>query len=128
MSCLIFKIGFQLNVSKISGYDIVVEVHPRGQSKMNYGWSYFDFYRSKNGSWNEYYIEPIIETKIKTENHNCYQESDMNQANCFNDFYMSKLNCSFPWLPSSNVTREQCANKHFIKDLVDLIDGVIKGE
>ena len=96
---------------------------------MNYVCSSFDFYRSSNGSWNEYYIEPIINTKIKTKNYNCYQESDMNHANCFNDFYMSKLNCTFPWMAigSSNGSREQCGNKHFIKDLIDLIDGVIKG-
>ena len=106
----------------------MVEVNSRGQSQMNYRWSFFDFYRSTNDSWYDYYIEPIEKTKIKTKNYNCYEESDMKQENCLNDLYMSKLNCSFPWIPSPKGSLEQCGNKHFVKDLVDLIDGVIKGE
>ena len=52
----------------------------------------------------------------------------MEQTNCLNNFYMSKMNCSFPWLVPTIESKEKCGAANFIKDLVDLIDDVAKGE
>ena len=53
----------------------------------------------------------------------------MDQTNCLNNFYMSKMNCTFPWLvPTIESEEITCGAENFVKDLVDLIDDVAKGE
>lgn len=120
------EIARKLSVEEFE--DIYVELHSKDQSKMNQGWSYHDFYRLKSRKMEKYYLEPSIKRNIKTKNYNCYEKSDMEQTNCLNNFYMSKMNCSFPWLVQTNESKEKCGAKNFIKDLVYLIDDIAKGE
>ena len=75
-----------------------------------------------------YYVKPTFKRKIKTKNYNCYEERDYDQTKCLNNFYMSKMNCRFPWLDSTKQSQEKCGSKHFIKDLVDLIFDASSGE
>ena len=120
------EIARKLSVEKVE--EIYVELHSKDQSKMNQGWSYHDFYRFKIRKKESYYLEPSIKRNIKTKNYNCYEKSDMEQTNCLNNFYMSKMNCSFPWLVQTYESKEKCGAKNFIKDLVYLIDDIAKGE
>ena len=46
---------------------------------------------------------------------------------CFNDFYMMKLNCSFPWLKSKKDKYSKCSAEHRVNDLVNLINEVNQG-
>ena len=46
---------------------------------------------------------------------------------CFDEFYMMKLNCSFPWLKSQNDKYPKCGAKHKVNDLVNLINEVNRG-
>ena len=46
---------------------------------------------------------------------------------CFNDFYMMKLNCSFPWLKSQKEKYFKCSAKQRVNDLVNIIDAVNQG-
>ena len=46
---------------------------------------------------------------------------------CFNDFYMMKLNCSFPWLKSKNDKYLKCNAQNRVNDLVNLINEVNQG-
>ena len=55
------------------------------------------------------------------------EEKYVEPTDCLNNFYMSKLNCTFPWLESTIQVQEKCGSKHFIKDLIDLIDDVSTG-
>ena len=67
--------------------------------------------------------------KIKTKNHECCETNDMKMTKCLDDFYIRKLNCTFPWL--NNVilgSLEKCGSKHYIYDLMELINIVAKGE
>ena len=41
---------------------------------------------------------------------------------CYDNFYMEKLNCSFPWIKRHNATLQKCGPKHKIQDLIDIID------
>ena len=116
----------KLSVEKFD--DIFVELHAKDQSKMNQGYHHHDFYSFKSGKREKYYLEPSIKRNIKTKNYNCYEKSDMEQTNCLNNFYMSKMNCSFPWLVQTNESKEKCGAKNFIEDLVYLIDDIAKGE
>ena len=95
---------------------------------MNQGWSYHDFYRLKSWKTEKYFLKPSIKRNIKTKNYNCYEKSDMEQTNCLNNFYMSKMNCTFPWLKTTIESKEKCGAKNFIKDLEFLIDYVAKGK
>ena len=95
---------------------------------MNQGYSDHDFYETKPDTMEMYFVEPTLIRKIKTKNYNCYEENYVEQTKCLNNFYMSKLNCTFPWLESTKQSQEKCGSKHFIKDLVDLILDVSTGK
>ena len=108
---------FTLNISEIAlsiGQidDIFVELHSKDQSMMNQGWSLHDLYRIIAGTWEQYFVEPTLKRKINTKNFNCYEERDVEQTKCLNHFYMSKLNCTFPWLESTKRSKENCGSKH----------------
>ena len=108
-------------------WTIHVELHSKDQSRTNQRWSFHDFYRMNDGTYEEFYMEPTIKTKIKTRNYNCYEERDVEHTKCLDDVYMSKLNCTFPWLESTRHSQEICGSKHFIMDLYYLIDDVSTG-
>ena len=120
------KIAQKLSVDQID--EIVVELHSKDQSRTNQGFSYHDIYRIKNGTSEEYYMEPTLKRKIKTKDYNCKEERDMEQTTCLNHFYISKLNCTFPWLKSTKQSQEKCGSKHFIRDLVNLVEFVATGK
>ena len=120
------EIGRKASVANMDTLN--VELHSKEQSRMNQGWSFHDINRSKNGTREEYFVEPTLKEKIKTKNYNCYEERHVEQTKCLNDFYMSKLNCTFPWLESTKQYQEKCQSKHFIKDLVDLVHNVSTGK
>ena len=109
-------------------YQIFIELHSKDQSRMNQRWSGHDTYHIKYGNWEDYYVEPTLNRKIKTKNYNCYEERYVEHTKCLNNFYMSKLNCTFPWLESTKQSEEKCGANHFIKDLFDLIDNVSTGK
>ena len=119
------EVAKKLSVDKIYTY---VELHSKGQSKMNQGWSFHDLYLFKEGNSVMYFLEHFIKTKINTKNYNCYENNDMNQKTCLDDFYMNKLNCTFPWIKSKDNSQQKCGSQDYIKDLVNLIDDVVKGE
>ena len=107
---------------------IFLEIHTKNQSKMNYRWSSHDLLHFKDNKWDDYYLETTIKRKIKTKNYECYESNDMEQTKCLDDFYMSKLNCTFPWLKLASQSQEKCGSKHFIRDLVDLVENISIGK
>ena len=92
------------------------------------GLSLHNIYKMKGYVHEQYYVKPTFKRKIKTKNYNCYEERNVEQTECLNHFYMSKLNCTFPWLESTKQSKENCGSKHLIKDLVNLIDDVSTGK
>ena len=95
---------------------------------MNQGYSDHDFYETKPDTIEMYFVEPTLTRKIKTKNYDCYDKRYMEQTKCLNNYYMSILNCTFPWLNSTKQSQEKCGTKHFIKDLVNLINNVSSGK
>ena len=114
---------------KLYGDKITVhaELHTKDQSKMNQVWSLHDLYWFKEGLAVDYFVKHSLRTKIKTKKYNCYESIHVKQTKCLDDFYMNKLNCTFPWIKSTDMSRKKCGSQHYIQDLVDLIDDVIKG-
>ena len=118
-------------MSGIAEKFIFVEVHSKDQSRMNQAYSYHDIFHVKDGSFERYFLEPIFERKINTYNHICYEERFyVEKTKCLNNYYMSKLNCTFPWLKPTEHSEEKfrCGSKDFIKDLVDLVGYVSTGK
>ena len=58
--------------------------------------------------------------KINTRKFPCDETNSMKTTECYNDFYMKKLNCSFPWMKDENKSYEKCGSNHKIKNLVEL--------
>ena len=122
----ISNIGIKLSEEWVDR--IYIELHSKGQSRMNQGYSLHDLFSIKESTMEEYFMEPTLHAKIKTKNYNCnYEKRNLEQTDCLNDFYMSKLNCTFPWLESTRHSQEICGSKHFIMDLYYLIDDVSTG-
>ena len=115
---------------KLYGDKIIInaELHTKDHSKMNQVWSLHDLYWFKEGLSVDYFVKQSIRIKIKTKKFNCHESNDMKQTKCLDDFYMNKLNCTFPWIKSTDMTRTQCGSDHYIQNLVDLVDDVVKGK
>ena len=135
ISSFLFHFLFSLNFSEIARKQqqektifADVELHTKDQSRMNQGYSVHDFYATAPVTIDTYFVEPILTRKIKTKGYNCYEEKYMEQTTCLNKYYMSILNCTFPWLNSTKQSQEKCGSKHFIKDLVNLNNNVSSGK
>ena len=121
------KIARKLSLDKV--LQIFVELHSKDQSSMNQRISDQDIYRIKDGTREEYSVGPNLQRKIKTNNYNCNEDEQyVEQTTCLNHYYMSKLNCTFPWLNSTKQSQEKCGSNNFIKDLIDLISDVSAGK
>ena len=120
------EIAKNLAIDKIES--IQVELQSKDQSRMNQRYSFHDLYPVINGTRKRYYLEPLLNKKINTRHYKCDEENNHEQTKCLNYFYMSKLNCTFPWLESTNQSQEKCGSKHLILDLVNLIDNVSIGK
>ena len=107
---------------------ILIEIHSRGQSFMNQKWKWHFIEFAKPKTWIDYYLEESVMKKIKTKHYNCNESNNIQMTNCLNEFYMSKLNCSFPWLKNNFQNFEKCGNNHYIRDLKVLIDGVVNDD
>ena len=135
ISSLLFQFTFSLNFSEIARkqhqektISVFVELHTKDKSRVNQGYSDHDFYETKPNTIEMYFVEPTLTRKIKTKNYDCYDERCMEQTKCLNNYYMSILNCTFPWLNSTKQSQQKCGTKHFIKDLVNLINNVSSGK
>ena len=119
----ISKIGIKLSEEWVDR--IYIELHSKGQSRMNQGYSLHDLFSIKESTMEEYFMEPTLQTKMKTKHYNCNEEKKyVEPTDCLNNFYMSKLNCTFPWLESTKQSQEKCGSKHYVMDLVNLINKV----
>ena len=80
-------------------WKIYLEIHDPDQTKMNQKWTYHDLQSFKMGMYEVYFVEPVYTTKLKTKNYNCNENNDMKVTKCLDHYYMTKLKCTFPWLP-----------------------------
>ena len=68
----------------------------------------------------EFTSQATIVKKVNTQKYTCDETNSMKVTNCYNEFYMKKLNCSFPWIKKEIGSFETCGFSQKIKDLVDL--------
>lgn len=70
-------------------------------------------------------LQATIYKKINTKKFPCDETNAFKLTKCYNEFYMKKLKCKFPWIKSGDFSSlEKCESKHKTKDLVELIKKV----
>ena len=115
------------------------EVHPREESMMNrlYSKSKLNLiYKGKNILLS---YHPTITRNVNTRYHKCNEDNSIKITSCYDNFYMKKLNCSFPWLvqhknlnggsgtpkpfdmSKSPIMYKKCGHDHHIDKLVEII-------
>ena len=104
---------------------ILIEVHPKHQSRMNqrYTWETLNYLRKDKFASITY--KASIQKSLKTKNYNCHINKLVKTTSCYDKFYMLKLNCSFPWIQNYAGNLDKCGPKEYIKDLINIIKGVI---
>ena len=78
----------------------IVEIHPKHQSFMNQKWLKHSFTRVYVGKWESHTYKATVFKTINRRKRNCNEENSVKQTSCYDNFYMLKLNCYFPWLNS----------------------------
>ena len=102
-----------------------VELHPRDQSVLNHHFT-FDKIKSwmvENMYYNTYFTPTMIK-RLKKRRHDCDEENSMKRNQCFDSFYMSKMNCSFPWLKNYQGPLERCGSGKHVDELTQLMKNV----
>ena len=102
---------------------IVMQIHPKDQSRMNLALLWKQTSRIDPGMFSDQYYEATNYKNINTKNHLCTMD-DLKHSKCVEEFYMSQLGCSLPWLESYSGSLEKCWDKHKVFDLVNLISNV----
>ena len=102
----------------------LIDVHELFQTMMNQEYSYGMLRELQKRKFIQYHYKPVINAKVKTKNYQCNEKNSNKFNPCFDEFYMSKLNCSFPWLKNYNGTLQKCGSKQYIKDFINLITSV----
>ena len=108
---------------------ILVEIHPRNESRMNQIFSWKNTNLIKPKILANLYFAPTITKSLKTNNYNCNYYNTLSLTNCYDSYYMHKLKCSFPWLESGVSyfgKLPKCGSKDYIYDLLDLIRNVTR--
>ena len=83
----------------------LIEVHPRNQSRMNNVWSFTSMNHVVRKEIIWYYYGATSVKKLKTQKYDCIEENSMKITNCYDEFYMQSMNCSFPWLKINNQSK-----------------------
>ena len=98
---------------------VLAELHSKDQSLLPQEFPEDRIYRLKENVHARYRIKPTINQNLKTRRQDCKVNNSVKVKKCFDNFYMSKLNCTFPWL--GNSTTKTCGSEEKIIDLMRLM-------
>ena len=102
---------------------VFIEVHPKNQSLVNLDWSWKNVELVRRGQSIKIIFQAKINTKVNTRKHICNKNNNLKLTNCYDNFYMTKLNCSFPW--QKNIETgflQKCGSNDSIYDFLELIN------
>ena len=100
---------------------LIIETHSMDQSLMNQIFSWESVNMIKRGISASRYFNAVINEKTKTHQYDCHENNSMKSTQCYDEFYMQKLGCSFPWLNNHEGTLPTCSFHNYISTLEDLI-------
>ena len=86
------------------------EVHPREESMMNRLYSKSKLNLIYKGKDILLSYHPTITRNVNTRYHKCNEDNSNKITSCYDNFYMKKLNCSFPWLLEKNTNLNNGGN------------------
>ena len=114
------RLSFQLYIiATLKGVrGIIAELHSKDQSLLPQEFPEDRIYRLKENVHARYRIKPTINQNLKTRRQDCKVDNTGKVKKCFDEFYVSKLNCTFPWLSNSTKT---CGSEEKIIDLMRLM-------
>ena len=96
---------------------LIIETHSKGQSLMNQIFSWESVNMIKPGVSSTRYWNAVIKQKTKTHNYDCHENNSMKLTKCYDEFYMRKLGCSFPWFTNYEGTLPTCSFNNYISTL-----------
>lgn len=96
----------------------MAELHSRGQSLLPQEFPEDKIFTIRKKRFISYFIRPTIFQHLNTNNYDCDVNNGVKVKKCFDDFYMSKLNCTFPWLDNTTNT---CGSEKKVYDLMRLM-------
>ena len=76
----------------------LIEIHPKDQSLMNQRYSWENLIYLRKEKFTSITFKAEVFQSVKTKENFCNEENSLKITNCYDNFYMLKLNCSFPWL------------------------------
>ena len=98
---------------------MIAHFHEKGQSTLNYkveqeqAWKLVPGYGVRN-------LKSMLQTRITSKSYKCNDKGTSSLFQCANEFYMKKLNCSFPWIENHTLTQCNSNGTHDIDTLLDL--------
>ena len=98
-------------------YSLIIETHSKDQSVMNQIFSWQNVNTIKPGMTSSRYWNAVIRKKTKTHKYACHENNSMKVTECYDEFYMRKLGCSFPWLINYEGTLPTCSFNNSISTL-----------
>ena len=100
---------------------ILMEIHQKDLGRHNREISWEQTHKITNGMTHDFTFKGSIFRTVRTNKHLCDIKNQAKHTKCFNNYYMSKLNCSFPWMKESLNDLPKCGANDKVQDLVDLI-------
>ena len=62
-----------------------------------------------------------VTKRLKKSKFNCHENNSNQQTDCLNEYYVSKLNCTLPWISSNHLeNRLQCQGKEKFNEFKNL--------
>ena len=106
----------------------LIEIHSKDQSLMNQRYSWENVIYLRKEKFTSITFKAEVFQSVKTKDNYCNEENSLKITNCYDKFYMLKLNCSFPWL--KNIPRAPhiigSASWPKIKNLQYHLSGVVE--
>ena len=96
---------------------LIIETHSKGQSLMNQIFSWESVNMIKPGISSTRYWSAVMNEKTKTHKYDCHEDNSLKLTECYDEFYMRKLGCSFPWFNNYKGTLTTCSFNNYISTL-----------
>ena len=80
------------------------------------------------GTFQYHLLKPETTKAITTKRHTCNKENTSRVTDCYNEYYMKKLNCSLPWIQNYNGTLQKCGSEKNLDDLIEIMMNLDKQE
>ena len=128
---LLFQIHLKFNMKEKNSHDfslLLLEMSERHQIRINHQISWVDMFHIAPGSFQYHLLKPEITQSIPTKRNKCNEENTLRVFDCYNDYYMKKLDCSLPWLQNYSGSLRKCGSTDSIDRLIETMTNLDKNE